>query len=339
MKKKRIRLIIAIVVLVIIVGVIIFLYNTFRMRFNDTYVNGNSAGNLYNSGTFCESGDTIFFANPDDGNKLYSMKTDGTKLKKMCDDSITFINADEHYVYYTRADSGANEEFSFLHFNTHSLCRIRRDGFGEAATLDNRPCLFASLSGNYLYYLPYDTTDATTLYKVKIDGTNMKKVSQYPYFTCSTNGQYIFYNGLKGDHNIYRFDTTRDTQSVLYKDNCWMPIVTDDESTAYFMDCSSDYNLAKVDLTNGTKQILCDYRVDFYNICGNYIYFQTSIEDPALYRMKTDGTECELVKAGTHHDINVTSTYVYFTDYYSETVYRVPTGATSPIEPFHPGVD
>ena len=132
MKKKRIRLIIAIVVLVIIVGVIIFLYNTFRMRFNDTYVNGNSAGNLYNSGTFCESGDTIFFANPDDGNKLYSM------------------NADEHYVYYTRADSGANEEFSFLHFNTHSLCRIRRDGFGEAATLDNRPCLFASLSGNYL---------------------------------------------------------------------------------------------------------------------------------------------------------------------------------------------
>ena len=84
--------------------------------------------------------------------------------------------------------------------------------------------MYASLVGNYLYYLHYDTTDATTLYKVKIDGKEKEQVEKQSYFTASTDGQYIYYNGLTDNHNIYEMDTSNDHAKVIYEGNCWMPV-------------------------------------------------------------------------------------------------------------------
>ena len=39
-------------------------------KYNEGYVNGNTAGNLYNNGLLCEYGDKIYFANPEDVLKL-----------------------------------------------------------------------------------------------------------------------------------------------------------------------------------------------------------------------------------------------------------------------------
>lgn len=112
--------------------------------------------------------------------------------------------------------------------------------------------MYASLVGNYLYYLHYDTTDATTLYKVKIDGKEKEQVEKQSYFTASTDGQYIYYNGLTDNHNIYEMDTSNDHAKVIYEGNCWMPVK--DGNNLYFMDCENDYRIAKVDLTNGEKR-------------------------------------------------------------------------------------
>lgn len=335
--KKVIGFIIAGLVVVGVISGILFYRYYFRIIYNDSYVNGNTAGNLYNQGTFCESNGVIFFANPRDDNKLYKMDSDGSNVELLCDDTVSFINADEHYVYYTRSMSGANSKFSFLHINTNSLCRIRRDGKGDVEILDDDPCIYASLSGNYLYYLHYDTETATTLYKVKIDGSDKKQISPQSYFTCSTDGQYIYYNGLTSDHNIYRFDTTNDTQSVIYTDNCWMPTIIDD--TAYFMDCNNDYELAKVNLSTGEKQILCSDRVDCYNVYGNYIYFQRSGDEPALCRIRTDGSDYQVIKEGVYHNINATSYYIYFADFFTDKVYKVSSMIGGPVEEFTPPVE
>ena len=45
---------------------------------NDNAI-GNTAGNLINGGLFCEYNDKIYFANPDDYNKLYVMNSDCNK--------------------------------------------------------------------------------------------------------------------------------------------------------------------------------------------------------------------------------------------------------------------
>ena len=65
-----------------------------KTKMNQGYVNGNTASNLYNGGLFCEYNDVIFFSNPSDGGKLYSMDSNGNNLKKLTDDVATYINAD-----------------------------------------------------------------------------------------------------------------------------------------------------------------------------------------------------------------------------------------------------
>lgn len=196
--KKKISIIIAVIVVIaLIAAAVIFHYLSNRTHFNEGYVNGNTAGNLYNGGLFCEYDGTVYFSNPSDGGKLYSMSPDGSNLAKLCDDTVSYINADEHYLYYVRNNPGATgAALSFLSVNTDSLCRIDREGGDDSVLiLDSAPCLYASLYGNYIYYIRYDESEGSTLYKVKIDGSDCKQVDTAPDFTCSANGEYMYYNG------------------------------------------------------------------------------------------------------------------------------------------------
>ena len=81
--KKKISIIIAVIVIIaLIAAAAIFHYLSNRTHFNEGYGNGNTAGNLYNGGLFCEYDGTVYFSNPSDGGKLYSMSPDG--ISTMC---------------------------------------------------------------------------------------------------------------------------------------------------------------------------------------------------------------------------------------------------------------
>ena len=67
---------------------------------NEGYVTGNTAGNLYNGGLFCESEGVIYFSNLYDDGCLYSMLPDETDIKKLSTSRVTSINADSNYLYY-----------------------------------------------------------------------------------------------------------------------------------------------------------------------------------------------------------------------------------------------
>lgn len=310
-----------------------------QFQYNSGYVNGNTAGNLYNAGTFCESNGTVFFANPDDDNKLYSMDLNGGSLKKLCNDSATYINADDHYVYYIRNAKASDTEYAIdalYSYSKNALCRISRDG-GRTTVLDSDPCLYASLIGNYIYYLHYDTETATTLYKIRIDGEERTQLTDAYVFTCSADGQYFYYDS-SDNGNIYRFDTATDTASLVYACNCYKPTVTND-GNAYYLDVDRDNALVHVNINSGEPTVLVTDSIDLYNVYGSYIYYQTYDESgSALYRIKNDGTGQKLLASGTYCSINVTSSAIYFTDYRTGQVYSTPT--FSPGEPtaFHPGV-
>ena len=320
--KKVISIIIMIVAVLGIGASVFYTKSITAPKYNDTYVNGNTAGNLYNGGLYCEYDGMIYFANPKDGNRLYCVGTDGSDMKMLSEDSAGSINVDENYVYYVRTGGNGEEDFSFMHFNTNSLCKVRRDGKGEVIILDDAPAMYASLVGNYIYYLHYDTETATTLYRVKIDGTEKAQVSPNPYFTCSTNGQYIYYNGLEGDHNIYKYDTATGSQTLLYEGNCWMPIV--EGNTIYFLDCVDSYSLAKVNLTTGEKTTICDDWVDCYNVYNGTIYFQRSGSDPALCKVDTDGSNYAVIRTGVYNSINIADGILYFKDFSTEELSRMP---------------
>ena len=324
------------VLVILLAAGCVFLYRYInRIRYNDGYVNGNTAGNLYNEGYFCEKDGIVYFSNPADNYCLYSMNPDGTNIKKLEDQSVSYINVDDHYIYYCKLKGKSADSFSFLPVNTNSLCRLDIDGKGKPEILDDDPCMYASLVGNYLYYLHYDTTDATTLYKVKIDGKEKEQVEKQSYFTASTDGQYIYYNGLTDNHNIYEMDTSNDHAKVIYEGNCWMPVK--DGNNLYFMDCENDYRIAKVDLTNGEKTLVTDCRVDCYNVTGDKIFFQKNDKtNPAICCINTDGSNYQELKEGNYTAINVTSTYVYFKDFTTETPYYTSVAAPGNVQIFNP---
>ena len=97
------------------------------------------------------------FPTPSDGGKLYSMFRTEAIWQSSVMTRYPYINADEHYLYYVRNNPGATgAALSFLSVNTDSLCRIDREGGDDSVLiLDSAPCLYASLYGNYIYYIRY----------------------------------------------------------------------------------------------------------------------------------------------------------------------------------------
>ena len=295
-----------------------------RVILNTDYVNGNTPGNLYNGGLFCESNGTIFFSNPNDNHKLYAMSPTGANLTKISDDVASYINADEHYVYYVRDNGSLDAAFSFLHFSNNSLCRVKRTG-GDVTVLDDAPCLYASLVGNYIYYIHYEKEEASTLYRVKINGKEREKISSTPYMTCGVNGQYLYFQGEEHDHNLWQLDSSNNSFSTFHECVCYQPTVTD--TTAYYMNCVDDYSITRLDISSTTETTIVPDRVDCYNIYGDYIYYQKNDSATCgLYRCRTDGTEEELIALGNFTSIHVTSQYVYFYEFVNDTVcYKTPT--------------
>ncbi len=190
--------------------------------------------------------------------------------------------------------------------------------------------------GNYIYYIRYSTETASNLYRVKIDGTEQEQVDTNPYFTCSANGQYLYYNGIESDHNIYQYDTTTAISQAICLGNFWMPSA--DNDNIYFLDCERNYSLIKLARSAAPVQLVDD-RIEYYNVSGDTIYFQRNNleEDAALCSVNTDGSNYRVIMEGNFTNINVTSQNLYFSKVGAEDViYQTPLNGNGSVSVFTP---
>lgn len=334
--KKKLFIILCVVILVMlsVIG-ITFTLNSKKTIMNTDYVNGNTAGNLYNGGTFCEFDGTIYFSNPSDAGKFYSMDSTGGNLKKLADDIPTYINVDENYIYYIRNNPGDSIDFDYTALYRNGLVRMDHNG-KHTVTLDTEPSLYAALLGNYIYYLHYSVEEASTLYKVRIDGKEQKKVMDEAVFTCSTDGAYFYYNGMETDGDIHKFDTIVDTHITVYEGNCYQPVVMGND--VYYIDGNSDYSIVHTNLEYDSPVYITKDSVESYNVYGSYIYYQRFDEDgSALCMIKNDGSDFQVICEGDFCDIHVTSGFVFFREYHSGDVYYFPRTNPEEVELFLPG--
>ena len=334
MKKSK-NIILAVIIFIIIITVFLLNYFFKRTSYNDSGVNGNTPGNLNNKGLFCEYKGKVYFSNPYDNNYLYVMNPDGSDVRLLKDDSVNCINVYGKYIYYLMDGQDSDDLFASFNYNIYSLCRINLNGKNKIA-LDGNPCLQASLSGNYLYYLHYDKETATTLYRVKIDGKEKEMINANPYNTACTIGDKFYCNDFDKNPRVIEYNTSTNEISTFYNGNCYNCIL--DNNYLYFMDCDKNYSLARVYLPTGKKDTLVNKRIDAYNIAGDYIYYQTNDGDnSALCRVKTDGSNVETVKKVIFTDINVTSEYVYFKDFNDQSFfYMTPSKGNINVSIFKP---
>ncbi len=325
---KRIILIIAsgIALAALAVGIFIgvrhikgFLFPA-ETEYSTLTMEGNTGGNLYNGGMFCEKNGIVYFANPNDSYRLYSMSVFGGDSQKLCEDSVAYINVDDNYIYYTRrSNSDADDDFmGITSLYSYALCRVDLDGKNQVM-LDKDPCMYACLVGDYIYYLHYDTENSTDVYRIGIDGENKEKVSSGTSLTCSAYDSVLYYNGTERDHNLYSINADTGALSMIYEGNAWQPTYAN--GYLYFLNLSDDYSLCRIDLTNYEAVTLIDESIQAFNIYGNTVYYQTMSGDVGLYAYDMTSNESTLVYSGNCCDINVTSSYLYFRTYETEDVY------------------
>lgn len=288
---------------------------------------GNTAGNAYNEGLFCEYNGIVYFSNPYDGGALYSMNPDESNIKKLSSSSVSHLNAGGSYLFYFQSQASGNSGLGYV--------RSRHGVFRASLTGKKAVCLYEDiifnmqLVGNHLYFLS-SAADGAHFYQISPQGGDPEELSKTTWnFSCALSDGTVYYNGTENNHYLYRYDTANDSSSVVWEGNIWYPVYNN--GYIYYLDVSGNYRLCRYSLSENVIEVLTNDRVDCYNLAGGYLYYQrNSSTAPALVRMNTDGQNPEVLMEGNFTHINVTSRYVYFTAFGVETpVYRTAIGSSS----------
>lgn len=315
MKQLKNLLVILIVGLLIVLLTLLYFLSR-RFSWNTENLLGNTPGNINNGGSFCEADGKIYFANAADQQTLYVMNSDLTQITKLLDVQVSSLNVAGKYLYYYQTGTGSgNAGLGYLR-TTHGVYRSNLKG-KHATCLNGNPVSSMLLCGNYLYMENYGDQSKMSLYRAKIDDSELIPFSESWINPAGIQNGILYYNGTGDDHYLYSLDLATGIESLLLQENTWFPIP--DGEYVYYLDAGRNYRLSRYSLYNGTTEILTQDRVDAFNIRGNMIYYSyNSLTEPALKRMGTDGSNPEIVAEGVYTDIQMTDRFVFFKPFDSQ---------------------
>ncbi len=312
MKKKIINVLVVIVIILAIAGGVVAYILSNRIEYNDADATGNSAGNLYNGGLFCEYDGYVYFSNPEDYNQLYRMDQDGENLKKIHSDKPRYLNICNDYIYYVRFNHDSGQEVVFR----GNMFGVYRLGVGDstAEELYNDLADSLTLAGNTLYFQSYNDEDLIEVKSVDIDGKNLTKVSTDDFLPLSVYEGDIYYSNVDYNHNIVKMEVGNNLPITVKQGNYYMPIV--EENILYYIDVEAGYKLMKENLETGESQVLTEDKCINYNVNTKYgvIYYQCENDeiDHRLMMMDLNGENEVLVEKGDFSNIHITKKYTYY---------------------------
>lgn len=335
MKKDKLKFIIPGVVVFIAVIALVIAYNSStKIKRNSATAVGNTPGNLQSGGLFCENNGVIYFANPYDNNKLYSMNSDCSNIKCINDDSVSYINSKGRYIYYVKNNSKSVSNSTILRGEIYGVVRCRLNG-SQYETLHTSYSTNLSLTGNTLVFgSTYNSKPVT--YTVDISGKNKEIIYDNTVNNASVYDGHLYYSRPSEisatDHAVYDMRLS-DGTSLLYCDaNTYLATVVD--NVLYYIDLGNNYALTAVDLATNTRKVLTTDRVVRYNVYRDLIYYQEESYDHSLMRMNKDGSNPVKIVDGDVSTISCTSKYTFFQMADTHTLYRVETYGEPEVQKF-----
>jgi len=260
---------------------------------------GNSVGNIMNCGFAAMSGDTIFYINANDGNKIYRIRKDEPKGELINSDYARCLNVVGDMVYYFKylANSDGIQEYS--------IYKMRFDGSDC-----QKACTAGSLSyfidDGWIYYTDY--FDNQKLYRVRTDGTESERVVDDNIGTLfCVVWNLIFYRN-NTEFCKMKFDGTE--RIVLDWIDTWNFVVNDD--WIYYNNLKDFSTLYKIKTDGTLKQKLNDHESESMNVSGDWIYYIRVDEENHLYRIKTDGTNNQKLNDDDTFGHNVVGPWIYY---------------------------
>jgi hypothetical protein len=326
-KSQKVILII-VIVLVLAIGVLttIFSHRAESVPHNPDGTVGNLAGNINNGGLFAECDGKVYFANSFAGDSLYSMNLDETEVTKVSDAQAVNILAAGKYIYYFQKGVSGNQGLGSVRV-PYAFIRSHNDG-DKASSLLRNVVVYGQLVNDTLFLMGYDDDENLTFYRINTDRTGEMKLADYTINPASVSGDRIYYNGTVDNHYLYSLNTATNSSSLVLEEDMWYPVV--EGGYVYYLDLRNDYQLRRYSFSTGVVEILSEERISDYNVGYGYIYYQTMGDDPHLTVMRSDGSNPQVMASGVYTNLNLTSRYLYFKDYFTENVtYHSPLGSSS----------
>lgn len=325
MKNKKTYLILTIAIVLLFAVLAVPLLKGNEVITNPAGTVGNTAGNLNNSGLFCESNGLVYFSNTYDNGSLYSMTPEEGNLKKLSNTDARNILVGGDYLYYFRigesGDAGLGNVRTPKTFN-----RCKLDG-SDTVSLTRDTIVTGQLVDNYLYLLTANEA-SPKLIKLKVDKSEESVIAEAIVNPACVSNGLIYYNGTIEDHYLHSYNPATGAVSEEWRGNLWNPIVLGDY--VYYMDVENNYRLCRYSFSQDLIEVLTDDRVDCFNVGNDYIYYQKNGDEPSLNYMRTDGSELQVLAAGIYTNINMTSRYVYFQEFGNDvTMYHALLGSSS----------
>lgn len=240
------RIVIFLVILTFIAFTAIYFYSHDRTYFNSDDETGNTPGNIYNGGLFSERNGKIYFSNDNDDGSLYVMNSDCTNISKVNDDKATYINVDDNYIYYIRANNTKeNKPGAFMTFYNTGIYRVNKNGT-HFKMISGNPGSYLTLHGNFLYYQNYDVNTGLYLYRNRIDAKLQRLLIEDAVIPAAILDNKMYYSGYSTDHNIDILDLSSFTTNIDIEGNFAYPIING--NYIYYMDLSDDYKIKRMNL-------------------------------------------------------------------------------------------
>lgn len=335
--RKIINIIIAFVISIVVVAAIAFYFYLNMIPENDPTTAGNTVGNLYNGGYFCEIDGNVYFRNNYDNGCMYSMTVDEKDIKPITTMNVYYISGMGDYLYFYMDSQHLSNSTSGLGTTVkyYGVYQSRTDGTKQKCLYRGRTAA-QILCGNYVYFQIKDSNGGS-LAKIKTDKTNLTTISDEYIDPCGFYDGKIYFTGVEKDHNLYMMDTqNNDAITKLADGSFFYPIYHD--GYIYYMDAVDNYHLKRMDVSSLKIETLTKNRIDCYNLNDQYIFY--SVSDalvPALHVMTLDGSSDVPILQGIYFNISLTSKYVYFTPAKDDTrMYHMPLDGSEAPDLFNP---
>lgn len=335
MKQK----IIGALVIVAIVALSFFTYHAKQTVYNEENVLGNSSGNLFNGGLFCEYENRIYFSNPEDEGRLYVMDADLSNYKKLSSDTATSINVAGKYVIYGRHnDQQEHTNENVFSVSKTGLYRVDQNG-NNLKTLFDSVVNVVNLYGNTVYF-QHNTTSGFGTSMIDIDKSNSGDLTEEPIFPYAIDNGYLYYVGVSKEHNVHRINLSNGQKETIYEGNTAYITFADDY--LYFLDLENSHTLTRMQTDGTQKEVLVTEPTSTYNVTpdGTFLYYEVDNgTDNGIFRMNLKNGITQNLMVGNYSSIHTTSVFTFFQSFDNGNFYVVQNDDDSSPVRFIPEVD
>jgi len=262
---------------------------------------GNSVGNIVNLGLVAQQGGWIYYLS-NDGGKIYKVRTDGSERTKLNDESSSYINVMDGWIYYTKG-----YEFG------GRIYKMRTDG-SERTKLNDESSSYINVVDGWIYYA---VGDLGGIYRMRIDGTERTQLTkEFSNYINVVDG-WVYYKGSGG--KIYRMRTNGSERTKVHDDAANYINVVD--GWIYYGKISPYTWLYKMRIDGSERTQLNDKHSRRINVVNDWVYYSNFSDNSRLYKMRIDGSGCTKLNDERSYYINIVDGWIYYQG--SDGIYRI----------------